>query len=68
MQDELEGTITRIKPLADSVVEAATALNAAIRGACEQGLTVRLDVVEEYRETDDEPVPMVRARISKRLA
>ena len=67
MQDDLQGTITRIKPLADSVVEAATALNAAIRTACEQGLTVRLDVLEEHRERD-EPVPMVRAKISKRIA
>ena len=67
MQNELEGTITRIKPLADSVVEAATALNAAIRDACGQGLTVRLDVLEDHRE-DDEPVPLVRARISKRIA
>lgn len=68
MQNELEGTITRIKPLADSVVEAATALNAAIRHACEQGLTVRLDVLEDYRDGDDEPIPLVRARISKRIA
>lgn len=68
MQNELEGTITRIKPLADSVVEAATALNAAIRGACEQGLTVRLDVLEDHRDGDDEPIPMVRAKISKRIA
>ena len=68
MQDELEGTITRIKPLADSVVEAATALNAAIRGACEQGLTVRLEVLEDHGDGDDEPVPMVRAKISKRIA
>ncbi len=68
MQDDLQGTITRIKPLADSVVEAATALNAAIRSACEQGLTVRLDVLEEHRESDDDSVPVVRARISKRIA
>ncbi len=68
MQDDLQGTITRIKPLADSVVEAATALNAAIRSACEQGLTVRLDVLEEHREGDDDSVPVVRARMSKRIA
>lgn len=68
MHEELQGTISRIKPLADSVVEAATALNAAIRTACEQGLTVRLDVVEEHRDGDDEPVPLVRAKISKRIA
>lgn len=68
MQDDLQGTITRIKPLADSVVEAATALNAAIRTACEQGLTVRIEVLEEHREGDDEAVPLVRAKISKRIA
>jgi hypothetical protein len=68
MQDELQGTITRIKPLADSVVEAATALNAAIRNACEQGLTVRIDVLEEHLEDGEESVPLVRARISKRIA
>lgn len=68
MQNELEATITRIKPLADSVVEAATALNAAIRHACEQGLTVRVDVLEDHRDGDDEPIPLVRARISKRIA
>ncbi len=68
MHEELQETITRIKPLADSVVEAATALNAAIRNACEQGLTVRINVAEEHRDGDDEPVPLVRARISKRIA
>lgn len=68
MREDLPETISRIKPLADSVVEAATALNAAIRAACEQGLTVRLDMVEDHRDGDDEPVPLVRARISKRIA
>ncbi|HEV2150204.1 MAG TPA: hypothetical protein VGR37_22590 [Longimicrobiaceae bacterium] len=61
-------TISRIEPLADAVVDAATALKAAIRTACEHGLTVRVDVQEEFRDGDDEPVPLVRARISRRIA
>ena len=66
--DDLQGTITQIKPLADTVVEAATALNAAIRAAAEQGLTVRLIITEHPTDGDDEPVPAVRTRISKRIA
>lgn len=66
--EEAQETISRIKPLADAVVEAATALNAAIRTACDGGLTVRLDVQEEYMGGDDDPVPQTRARISKRIA
>ncbi len=66
--EELPDTISRIKPLADTVVEAATALNAAIRAAAEQGLTVRLLITEHPSEGDDEPVPAVRTRISKRIA
>lgn len=68
MSEDLGGTIARIKPLADSVVEAATALNAAIRAAAEQGLSVRLDLSESPGVPDGEPVPSVRARISKRIA
>lgn len=68
MSDELQETISGIKPLADAVVETATALNAAVRAACGQGLTVRIDVVEEHGGPDEEPVPLVRARISKRIA
>lgn len=68
MSDELAGTIARIKPLADAVVESATALNAAIRAAAEQGLSVRLDVSESPSSADGEPIPSVRARISKRIA
>lgn len=68
MSDDLGGTIARIKPLADAVVESATALNAAIRAAAEQGLSVRLDVSESPAALDGEPVPSVRARISKRIA
>lgn len=68
MSDDLGGTIARIKPLADAVVESATALNAAIRAAGEAGLSVRLDVNEQPDGPDGEPVPSVRARISKRIA
>jgi alpha-D-ribose 1-methylphosphonate 5-triphosphate synthase subunit PhnH len=68
MSDDLGGTIARIKPLADAVVDAATALNAAIRAAAEQGLSVRLDVNESPAGPDGEPTPSVRARISKRIA
>lgn len=68
MSDDLGATIARIKPLADAVVDAATALNAAIRAAAEQGLSVRLDVGESPADADGEPVPTVRARISKRIA
>ena len=67
MTDDLGGTIARIKPLADAVVEAATALNAAVRAAAEQGLSVRLDLSEAGDDPDAEPVPSVRARISKRI-
>lgn len=65
--DELHDTISRIKPLADDVVDAATALNAAIRAAADQGLTVRLLVSELPADGDDEPIPAVRTRISKRI-
>ena len=65
---EIEETITRVKPLADAVVEAATALNAAIRTAAGRGLSVQVDVVEEHPDEDGEPVPTVRTRISKRIA
>lgn len=68
MSDELGATIARIKPLADAVVDAATALNAAIRAAAEEGLSVRLDVSESPIDPDAEPLPTVRARISKRIA
>lgn len=68
MQDDLHETISTIKPLADAVVEAATALNAAIRAASEHGLTVRMDVLEEHGDFDEDPIPLVRARISKRIA
>jgi hypothetical protein len=67
MDDDLAGTIARIKPLADAVVEAATALNAAVRAAADQGLSVRLDVSEDTSNPDAEPVPTLRARISKRI-
>jgi hypothetical protein len=68
MTDDLGETIARIKPLADAVVESATALNAAIRAATEQGLSVRLDLSESADPPDAEPIPSVRARISKRIA
>ena len=68
MSDDLAGTISRIKPLADAVVEAATTLNAAIRAAAEQGLSVGLDVNHAPAPGGDEPIPSVRARISKRIA
>ena len=65
--DDLGTSIARIKPLDDAVVDAATALNAAMRAAAEQGLSVRLDVTENPTGPDAEPVPSVRARISKRI-
>ena len=65
--DELSASIARIKPLADAVVEAATALNAAVRAAAEQGLSVRLDLSEQAASPDAEPIPVIRARISKRI-
>ncbi len=65
--EDLHDTISRIKPLADTVVDAATALNAAIRAAADQGLTVRLLVSEHPADGDDEPIPAVRTRISKRI-
>ena len=65
--EDLHDTISRIKPLADTVVEAATALNAAIRAAADQGLTVRLLVSEHPADGDEEPIPVVRTRISKRI-
>jgi hypothetical protein len=68
MSDDLGGTIARIKPLADAVVESATALNAAIRAATQAGLSVGLDVSTSPGGSDGEPVPSVRARISKRIA
>jgi hypothetical protein len=68
MSDELGATIARIKPLADAVVDAATALNAAVRAAAEEGLSVRLDVSESPAGPDAKPLPTVRARISKRIA
>lgn len=64
--EDLQQSIARLKPLADQVVDAATALNAAIRAAAQQGLTVRVDVLEES-VPDDEPTPQVRTRISKRI-
>ena len=68
MPEDLGETIARIKPLADAVVDAATTLNAAIRAAATEGLSVRLDVSESPSADDGEPVPTVRARISKRIA
>lgn len=65
--DELGTSIARIKPLADAVVEAATTLNAAVRAAAEQGLSVRLDLSELVFDPDEEPIPVIRARISKRI-
>ncbi|HEX2206351.1 MAG TPA: hypothetical protein VHG93_01610 [Longimicrobium sp.] len=65
--DDLAASIARIKPLADAVVEAATALNAAVRAAAQQGLSVRLDLSEQSAGPDAEPIPIVRARISKRI-
>jgi hypothetical protein len=65
--DELGTSIARIKPLADAVVEAATALNAAVRAAAEEGLTVRLHLSEQAADPDEEPIPIIRARISKRI-
>lgn len=66
--DPIKDSIARIKPLADAVVEAATALNAAIKAAADQGLSVKVDVLDQRSEVDEEPIPLVRARISKRIA
>jgi len=66
--DPVHDSIVRIKPLADAVVEAATALNAAIQAASAQGLSVRVDVLEQRSQGEEEPTPLVRARISKRIA
>jgi hypothetical protein len=66
--EDLQETIARLKPLADSVVETATALNAAMRAACEAGLTVRVEVLEEQQTAADDPVPLVRVRVAKRIA
>ena len=41
--------------------------NAAVRSAPEQGLSVRLEVSETSAGPDAEPVPSVRARLSKRI-
>jgi hypothetical protein len=68
MPEELQDTIGRIKPYADAVVEAASALNAAIQAAGGSGLTVRIDVLEQDGGPDGESLPLVRARISKRIA
>jgi hypothetical protein len=68
MPEELQDAIGRIKPLADAVVDAASALNLAIQEASVQGLTVRIEVLEQPSEQDSEVVPVVRARISKRIA
>lgn len=65
MSDDLGATIARIKPLADAVVDAATALNSAI---APPRLSVRLDVGESPAGAEGEPVPTVRARISKHIA
>lgn len=66
--EPIQDSIARIKPLADAVVDAATTLNAAIQAAAEQGLSVKVDVMEQRVDGDAEPVPLVRARISKRIA
>jgi hypothetical protein len=68
MNEELHETISRIKPLADAVVETATALNEKIQAATAGGLSVRIDVGEAETGADGETVPVVRARISKRIA
>jgi hypothetical protein len=68
MSDDLQETIGRIKPLADAVVDAASALNVAIQQASAEGLSVRIDLLEQPGNQDGEVVPLVRARISKRIA
>ena len=68
MAEAMQETINRIKPLADAVVGAATVLNAAIRSAADGGLSGRVEVLEQREPGDEEPVPVVRARISKRIA
>jgi hypothetical protein len=66
--EDLQEAIVRLKPLADTVVEAATALNAAMRAACEAGLSVRVEVLEEEQTAGDDPMPLVRVRVAKRIA
>jgi hypothetical protein len=68
MSANLTEEIGRIKPLADAVVDAASALNAAIQAAAGNGLTVRIDVLEQPGADDVERVPLVRTRVSKRIA
>jgi hypothetical protein len=68
MSANLTEEIGRIKPLADAVVDAASALNAAIQAAAGNGLTVRIDVLEQPGADDFERVPLVRTRVSKRIA
>jgi hypothetical protein len=68
MDTNLVDEIGRIKPLADDVVEAASALNAAIQAASASGLTVRIEVLDQPPNGDGESVSLVRARVSKRIA
>jgi len=68
MMEELGETIGRIKPLADEVVDRATALNLAIEEASQMGLSVRIDVLEKASGDDGDTMPLIRARISKRIA
>jgi uncharacterized protein YybS (DUF2232 family) len=68
MHGDLTEEIGKIKPLADAVVDAASALNAAIQAASANGLTVRIDILEQPARDDGERVPLVRARVSKRIA
>lgn len=68
MKSDLTEEIGRIKPLADAVVDAASALNAAIQAASAEGLSVRIEVPDQWSDGDGERVPVVRARVSKRIA
>jgi hypothetical protein len=67
MSEDLHRTIAELKPFADAVVDAATALNGAIQAAARQGLTVRIEVLDENTAANPEAAPMVRVRISKQI-
>lgn len=67
MSDDLHRTIAELKPFADAVVDAATALNGAIQAAGRQGLSIRVEVLEENTTANPEAAPLVRVRISKQI-
>lgn len=67
MSEDLQQSISCLKPLADAVVEAASALNAAMQAAAGEGLSVRVEVLPAEGGGGDE-APMVRVRVSRQIA